>query len=274
MKKLCIATFVFCLLFAASASADEISEQINSLQQQLAAIRNGAIQSNSNAAQAIAQLQEMQAQFEALRDSIDTNKQFIQAQTDNLNVKLSDVDSRIAALEERLAIQGRQVTAAVSSVAPEAAKEAELYQTALNQINNSDFLKAIANLKTFKQKFPKSEYTAAAQYWLAECYFAMRDYEQAIKEFQIVLDKYPRSGKSAAVLLKQGYGFAALGMEDDAKVFFNTLINKYPSSKEAREAREWLESGKGQKSQPPSKGGDVPLAPGVKVPEKESKERY
>lgn len=276
----------FFLLVAALAipavpawAEQDVSQQVRSLQQQIQALRNGSIQSNSSAAQAIASLQDLQTQFEALKASIDANAHLIRTHTDNMDLKLHDMDARIAALEERLAIQGKQVTTAVSTVAPEAAAEAELYQAGLNQINNSAFLKAIGTFKKFMTKFPKSDYSANAQYWIAECYFAMRDFEQAIKEFEILKEKYPRSDKVPAALLKQGYAFIELDMVSDAKLFLNNLIKRYPRTKESKEAKDRMERmEKLKESERKARTtGDVPLAPGVEVPDetkKNAQEKY
>jgi len=274
-----VSIFLFFIILGtgiSSTSAQDYGAEIQSLRQQIAALRGGSIQSNDGAAQAVNALQELQLQFESVKGSIDSNTHVIQSATEGMNLKLRDMEARIAALEERLAIQGKQVTSAVSTVAPEAAAEGALYQAGLKQINSSEFLKAIATFKKFKKKFPKSEYTASAQYWVGECYFAMRDYEQAIREFQDVIEGYPRSDKIPAALLKQGYSFIEIDMESDAKSFFNHLIRKYPRSKEAKEAKERMARDKKLKAQAKKSGppSAVPLAPGVVVPDKNSNEKY
>jgi tol-pal system protein YbgF len=220
-------------------------------------------------AQTVAEMQNLRSELQALKGSIDSNSHLIQTQSNNTNLKLNDMDARIAALEDRLKIQGRQVTSAVSTVAPEIAAESELYQAGLNQVNSSEFLKAIATFKKFNTKFPKSPYADSAQYWIAECYFAMRDFEMAIKEFQNLIDNYRNSEKIPAALLKQGYAFTELDMESDANLFFSTLIKKYPHSKEAKDAKDFLERQKQlkeeAKTKPNTAPGGIPLAPGVEL---------
>lgn len=274
MKKVALVVSLLFVVLSVSTNAlsDDVSAQIRSLQQQIQALRESSINSNVGTAQAGANLQEFQSQIDALKGSVEANAHMIRTLTDNVDVRFSDTTSRIGAMEERLSIQGRQVTAAISTVAPEAAKEAELYQLSLNQINNSEFIKAIATLKGFLKKFPESDYVGNAKYWLGECYFAMRDYETAIKEFEQFKKKYPRSDKMPTALLKQGYAFASLNMDGDAKLFFNTLVRKYPRSREAKEAKDYLERSKDIKT-PTSQHGiaNTPLAPGVKIDEKAQK---
>lgn len=264
---------LFLLVLSGNVLAEDVGQQMKTLRQEMQALRTGSIQSNNNAAQAIAQLQDLTTQFEALKASIDSNAHSVSQLGETVNLRLQDMEARIAGLEERLSIQGKQVTAAVSTVAPEAATEAALYQSALNQVNSSEFLKSIATFKKFMAKFPKSDYISNAQYWVAECYFALGDYEQAIKEFQVVVEKYPRSDKAPAALLKQGFSFVQLNMESDAIVFLNNVIKRYPRTKEAKAAEDRIKRLQELKStaKKPAPAGDVPLAPGVTVPEKSNK---
>jgi tol-pal system protein YbgF len=221
----------------------------------------------ANVAHMMGEMQELRHQIEALKASIESNSHLVKSQTNSTSLKLSDMDARIGSLEERVKIQSRQVTSAVSTVAPEVAAEAELYQAGLNQVNDSEFLKAIATFKKFMSKHPGSQYLANAQYWIAECYFAMRDFEMAIKEFQRVISNHRRSEKVPAALLKQGFAFNELGMENDAKLFLKTLIKKHPRTKEAKEAERWLKREKQLKEDAASKPSriqdGIPLAPGV-----------
>lgn len=250
------------LIFAAPAAR---------AQENLGSLTNPSTDVRVTLAQTVAELNDLKSQIEALKASIESNSHLIRSQTDSTSLKLSDMDARIGSLEDRLTIQSRQVTSAVSTVAPEAAAEAEMYQAGLNQINSSEFLKSIATFQKFMEKYPKSPYVSNAQYWIAECYFAMRDYELAIKQFQVLIDTYPKSEKVPAALLKQGYSFIELEMESDAKLFLDKLIKKYPHTKEAKEAKERLERAEKMKEEakakPVNTTGGIPLAPGVQVPE-------
>jgi tol-pal system protein YbgF len=240
--------------------------EIEDLKMQIDAIRKGAIQSSASVAEAMSAIQQIQSDIEALKAAVEKNERLIQDQAKQLNLKVGDIEARISALEEKLAVQTAQITSAVATVSPSVAAEAEMYQMGLNQVSNSKFLEAIATLQKFLQKYPKSAYRENAQYWIAECYFAMREYERAIKEFQSFKEQFPKSEKMPKVLLKQAYAFVALGMDSDAKVFFDDLIKKYPGSKEAAEAKARLENTNKDQPKAPQAGKDeVPLAPGVQL---------
>lgn len=264
-------TTCFIILNTNLYAQQDCSVQIRNLEQQIHALRDGSLRSNSSAAQAVEQLQGMQGQMDALKATVDANAHVITNATSTMSARLQDMDARIAAMEERLSIQGRQA----SSSSPHAADEAQLYQKALNQINTSSYLNAIATLKKFLSKYPKSDFAANAQYWLSESYFGLGDYEKSIKEFQTLKEKYPKSDKVPSAFLKQGYAFSELGMDNDAKLFFNRLVKKYPHSREAAEAKLWIESGATAKrgATNPSSSGSIPLAPGVETGKKSKNKR-
>lgn len=278
-KKIITALFFILLTQPLAYAADVTSSDLNNLKDQIAAIRTGSIQSNSIAAETSAKIEELGSIIESLKTAIEANNHLLKTLDLDTDLKLKDSEVRIAALEERLAIQGKQVTAAIAAVVPEAAKEAELYETGLNQINNSEFLKAIATFQKFIDKFPKSDYVPNAQFWIGECHFAMRDYEQSIKEYETLKKKYPKSDKVPSAYLKQGYAFYELDMESDGNVFLKTLIKQYPRTKEAKEAEERMErikELKDAKKKSELAKSDVPLAPGVAIPEteKNASEKY
>lgn len=222
-------------------------------------------------AQAMATIDEMRAEIQSLKGTVETYQHTINQLKSSVERRVSDQDDRLKAIEDKLEIYDKQVTAAVSSVAPAAAGEAELYQKGLSQIQNSNFLSAVATFQAFLKQYPKSDMAANSQYWIAECYFGMRDYHRAIKEFQNYLELYPQGKKKASAVLKQGLGFMELNMKEESKPFFNKVIKAFPGSPEASKAREQLDWMKGEddkaaKSQAVSSGAShqgVPLAPGL-----------
>lgn len=251
---------------------------------------NASAQSES-LAQAMATIDEMRAEIQSLKGTVETYQHTINQLKTTVERRVSDQDDRLRAIEDKLEIYDRQVTAAVSSVAPAAAGEAELYQKGLNQIQNSNFLSAVATFQSFLKQYPKSDMAANSQYWIAECYFGMRDYHRAIKEFQNYLEGYPQGKKKASAVLKQGLGFMELNMKEESKPFFNKVIKAFPGTPESSKAKEQLDWMKGEedraaKSQNVSNTSShpgVPLAPGLeddiykkndKKAPKESKGKY
>ncbi len=67
-----------------------------------------------------------------------------------------------------------------------------------------------------------------AQYWLAECYYAQREYAQALEEFQRVKGQFPESNKIFDAELKVAYSYYNLGHIQEAQEQFLQLTEDWP----------------------------------------------
>ena len=67
------------------------------------------------------------------------------------------------------------------------------------------------------------------QYWIGECYYALKNYDQAIVEFEKVF-RYSNSNKSDDALLKLGLTYLRLNKPAAAKSQFELLIANHPRS--------------------------------------------
>ena len=123
---------------------------------------------------------------------------------------------------------------------PEAAKRD--YEEAWKLLDRKDYRAAITRFKDFLKKYPNSGYADNAQYWIGECYYALREFDQAILELDAVRRKYPKGDKVPAALLKQGFAFAELGDKVDARLILQELIDRYPQSEEAARAKQKLKT--------------------------------
>lgn len=115
-----------------------------------------------------------------------------------------------------------------------------IYQNAYNDYVRGNYSLAVLGFKEFLKKFPQSELSPNAQYWLGECYYSLKDYETAAREFDRVATTYPQSNKTPGALLKQSYSLVELQRPAEAKAKLNELLAKYPNSPEADQARERL----------------------------------
>ena len=75
-------------------------------------------------------------------------------------------------------------------------------------------------------------------YWIGECLFSQRKFNDAIDEFNNLILEYPQGDKIAAAYLKKGLSLVELRRKDEALVVFKLLMSKYPLEEEARIAQE------------------------------------
>ena len=129
-----------------------------------------------------------------------------------------------------------------SSENPEKNAEQELYEFAKKLFDDGDMENARIQFGNFINKYPKSDNTDNARFWIADSYYAEKWFEKAILEYQKVLEDYPGSNKLAAARLKQGYAFSELGEKANARLILRELLKKHPDSNEAKYAQKKLES--------------------------------
>jgi tol-pal system protein YbgF len=106
----------------------------------------------------------------------------------------------------------------------------------LNLLRQGKFVDAASGFSTFLRTFPDSPLAANAQYWLGECYYGERRFQEAIDEFERVFAFYPSSNKVPASLLKIAYSHLELRQPTMARSVFQQLVRTFPQSSEAGKA--------------------------------------
>jgi tol-pal system protein YbgF len=119
-------------------------------------------------------------------------------------------------------------------------KEA-LYAAAYQTFKEGNYDKSRTEFKNFLVAYPDTEYAGNAQFWIGECYFLEKNYEQAILEYEKVTKNYPKGNKVPYALLKQGLSFLKLNDKTSAKLILQQVINDFPNTNQARIARSKLQ---------------------------------
>ena len=114
------------------------------------------------------------------------------------------------------------------------------YQQAFKLLKQANYDQAIKAFSEYLEKYPTSEYSDNAQYWLGETFYVTRKFDNAINAYQSLIDNYPESRKVAHGMLKLGYSYQELGNLEEAKKRLEALKNQYPGSTAARLADERL----------------------------------
>ena len=114
------------------------------------------------------------------------------------------------------------------------------YAAAYETFKEGKYEKAKTEFQNFLKQYPKTEYSANAQFWIGECYYLDQKYEKAILEYETVVKNYPDGNKVPYALLKQGLSFQKLGDKTSAKLILQQIIRDYPNTNQARVARATL----------------------------------
>lgn len=117
----------------------------------------------------------------------------------------------------------------------------EIYLAAFGDYAAGNYQKSIEGFSTFLRHFPANDYAGNARYWLAECYLAQENYEQAIVEFEQVYVDFPQGNKAADALLKMAAAQHQMNQSEKAFETIQLLKERYPKSAAARRAEQAYE---------------------------------
>jgi tol-pal system protein YbgF len=120
--------------------------------------------------------------------------------------------------------------------------ETDLYDGSLVLFQQGKYEQAMEGFKKFLTMYPKSDRADNAQFWIGECFMAMKQYEQAILAYQEVIKKYPNGNKVPNAMLRQSTAFLEINDKISTRLLLRKIIEKYPQSNEAKIARKKLET--------------------------------
>jgi tol-pal system protein YbgF len=139
----------------------------------------------------------------------------------------------------------------VAPAAPPAGEDASNALTEYNKAQqaflNDSYEEAVTLYDGFLQRYPSAGSAANAQFWKAESYRKLGQYEQAIAEFEKVRNNYPGpdNSKAAYSMTRQADCHVSLGQTQRAIDLWTQLVENYPLSEVTDQARERLRQVRG-----------------------------
>jgi tol-pal system protein YbgF len=235
--------------------ADSLDRKdLETMQSQMQQMNTQAMRSNADLTAEVMRLQE---QIEALHASLELTTRQLQTISQELaasraRISTGTVLPPVTAGEPEGADAGAGsagspdagvgAAAAGAAAATAASTPEELYRSAYEDYMRGNYDLASQGFRDYMQRWPSTELTDNALYWIGECYDAQGEPEEALKVFSQVLEDYPTSDKAAAAQLKKGLLY--LKMDDQAQgvVHLQYVVYEYPGTREADLARERLRS--------------------------------
>lgn len=132
-------------------------------------------------------------------------------------------------------------TAAVTPQGGEVSPD-QLYRSAYEDYMRGNYDLAAQGFQEYGRRFPDTELSDNALYWVGECYAAQDLTDEAIQIFTQVLEDFPNSDKGAASQLKKGLLYLNSGDQGQGVVNLQYVVYEHPGTKEAELAREKLRS--------------------------------
>ena len=114
----------------------------------------------------------------------------------------------------------------------------DVYNMAYNDYLKGNFDLAVEGFKMYKDQFPASPLADNALYWIGECFYSQRKFDEAVNVFNELILTYPQGDKVPAAYLKKGMSFAETGKKEEALAAYKLLITKFPLEEETRIAQQ------------------------------------
>jgi len=225
-------------------------EDLARMEQRMEQLTSQTMRSNADLAQRVIELQE---QIEALSANLELSTR-----------RLQEISQELAAARTQLGMGGVVRTvpadpltgvptdtgdvdpavaaAAGAAAAGAAASPDELYRTAYEDYMRGNYDLAAQGFAEYLRRFPDTELSDNALYWIGECHAAQEEIDEAQAAFSRVLEEYPTSDKAAAAQLKKGLLYLEQGDNGQGVVHLQYVVYEHPGTKEADLARERLRS--------------------------------
>ena len=115
------------------------------------------------------------------------------------------------------------------------------YQIALNGYYSKKYREAIKMFDELLSIDMNNSLSDNCQYWIGECYYALRDFKKAVIEFEKVFT-FSNSNKDDDAQLKLGLCYINLRDKERARSELNRLLTNYPNSEYVQKAKSFLDN--------------------------------
>jgi tol-pal system protein YbgF len=223
---------------------------LQGMEQSMQDMTNKNLRSNADLALRVEELQE---QIEALHASLEVTTRRLQ----NISQELAAARAQSGAgvvLPPVTVAPGSEgagsesggmpagAVAAGAAVSSGTAGPDELYRSAYEDYMRGNYDLAADGFAEYRRRWPNTELTDNALYWIGECYDAQEKPQEALDTFTKVLEDYPTSDKAAAAQLKKGLIYLKMGDQGQGVVNLQYVVYEHPGTREADLAREQLRS--------------------------------
>jgi tol-pal system protein YbgF len=218
-------------------------EDLKVMSQRLADQNSQVLKSNADIQ---VELQQLRDQIESLQSNLEATNQRLEALTNELAAAREGAAPGLAAPPP--AGEGAAIapgTAAAPLVAGAAAvsrpsEPAQLYGSAHEDYLRGNFDLAIQGFRDYLKRYPGTDLSDNALYWIGECHYSKRQFREAIESFTELLNNYKTSDKAAAALLKKGLAYLEAGDRAQAVINLQYVIYEHPGTPEAKRSKDEL----------------------------------
>ena len=183
------------------------------------------------------EFQELGSMEESQSGEINNEVQYLESQQNQLDLKTRDLQQKIADQESQIA--ALETTEPPTGRATSLSAFNQAYQTALETYRARHYQQAIEKFEVLLSQNRNHSLSDNAQYWIGESYYGLGNYQKAITAFEKVFT-FSNSNKDDAAQLKLGLCYMKLNDNAKAREELEKLITDFPASESVGLARRLL----------------------------------
>ena len=183
------------------------------------------------------EFQELGSMEESQSGEINNEVQYLESQQNQLDLKTRDLQQKIADQESQIA--ALETTEPPTGRATSLSAFNQAYQTALETYRARHYQQAIEKFEALLLQNRNHSLSDNAQYWIGESYYGLGNYQKAITAFEKVFT-FSNSNKDDAAQLKLGLCYMKLNDNAKAREELEKLITDFPASESVGLARRLL----------------------------------
>ncbi|MCP3959215.1 MAG: tol-pal system protein YbgF [bacterium] len=115
-----------------------------------------------------------------------------------------------------------------------------LYDEGYTHFHQQQYGEAEERFQRYVERYPGTELSDNASFWIGECRYARGEYSSALDAFTATVERYPKGNKIGDALFKAGKCLEALGDAEQAKSTYGEVASRFPGTGAAALARERL----------------------------------
>lgn len=205
-----------------------VQSHVDSLNSKLADLQTKLYDEEKNQSEMLRLMRaDQQARFTELYSKVSN----IEGNLSESQTRLSKIDEKTAEFQKKLEAKMTSDSIASNSRSAEIDK---LLQVAMSDFNAGRYDIAINGFKDLSSKFPDDPQAQEADYWIAECMYAKKDYEEAEHAYINYLKRYPQGPRFCVSIYKLGLAYDKQKKIKSRDMVWQKLLTQCPESDEAK----------------------------------------
>ena len=206
---------------------DEARQAILDLRKEVRTLQEQLDMQKSAQMQLMTQINRLTEQNRMLTGRIEEISNSIHVEQRSSRELYTKLDDRLMALEP-VSVEIDGATHLVD------AQEKAAFDAAFAKLQEEDLKPALAALKDFVTRYPRSVYKAEALFWWGSTAFALEQYKTTMTVQNRLIRECPKSARVPDAMLSVGSAQAALGNVKAASATFSKVIRNHPDRKPPR----------------------------------------